>query len=376
MRKSFGIGWGLGFGAVAALVLGLWACGGRSVSGINGNNVDGSLRPDGTSGRDGTVRPDGGTVTDGSVRPDASQCEHGDTWSLEEVPIDAIDVLTSEAFGGPVSEGIGIRVRAVISVGGCDEPAGLTGEVGDSGQAFFLRASKWVYQGPRPCPELETQIPLFTLITPWSTGPVTVLDRNGQQQAQFGVRRCRQGADCYCNVWDGIPGEVGDSCEYDCQCSYPMTCVFDGDPTFPPQGRCFETCSTDADCAPGLGLVCQMGVLDAPEGVCERGDRSCHSDADCRAGFSCLPTDQDPSLKACQPTMPRDLTTDRCEDDCDCPAGYRCSDIYRARTCVIPCRGRFDCPETLCCGQWMDHEMYSGPICTECMDFAGSGSGR
>ena len=369
-----GAGWGMAalsglwiFALVAGI--GLSACGGRSVSGINQNQneQDGSVRQDGSPDTDGGLID--ADMTDGTVRPDAAGCEHGDSWSVVDVPIDDIRILTTEALGGPATEGIGVRIQALITIGGCEEPAGLIWEQDFGNQQIVLHASKWVYNGPRPCPEFEMQVPLFAAVSSWERGRWTVVDANSYLAADFGVRRCPQGEDCYCELWDGIPGDVGDSCHYDCQCSYPMTCVFDGAPTFPPQGHCYKTCSSDSDCSAEAGLTCQMGVLDAPEGVCVRGDRTCNNDSDCKPGFSCLPAQGDPSVKVCRPTMPEDLTTDRCEDDCDCPEGYKCSDVFRAKTCVIPCRGMFDCPGTLCCGMWLDHDLYSGPICTECMDY-------
>ncbi len=337
------------------LFLGWAACGARS--------LPGSELQDGSVGRE-VFRRECGDIWD------ATPCDiDGDKWSLRDAPIQALTVLTSQALDGPVPEGVSVRFRAVISVGGCDEPASLFWNVDSDAHKITLYAFVWAYQGGKVCPDREVLVPLFGEVSWQTRGTWTLSSVYRDLAVDFGMQRCPEGEDCSCRGWEGTPGDIGAHCAYDCHCTYPLTCVFGGRPTIPPQGRCYQTCSSDADCAPGLGLVCQVDVLDRPEGVCVRGDRSCTSDGDCRPGFSCLPTDQDPSLRACQPSMPAHVMSRFCMADCDCPDGYKCSDDpQQGNRCVIPCGGQFDCPGDLCCGLWLDHELYSGPFCTECTD--------
>ena len=107
-------------GTALAVVM-LDACGGRTLSGING---DAGPMGDGTvTHKDGTPNSDG-TLPDHFVPPPDSGpgcIAPGDAWKPVDVALDSIEVLTSEAYPDRIPEGVAIRIRARFSVGGCDE---------------------------------------------------------------------------------------------------------------------------------------------------------------------------------------------------------------------------------------------------------------
>jgi len=356
--------------AMAAIgLLAMAACGGRTLTGVtNTNQVRWDAGPDGHVWPDGHVFADGHIRPDGQVLPDANvQCQ-GDQWSLTQVPIQSVEVLTGQnTRWGAISEGIAIRLHTTVEVGGCDQLAAVTWA--QSNNTIDLYATVWTYQGQDLCPEALIVVSTYQAFSNLSPGAWTIEDgSNMTTMGQFRVRPCRNGEDCYCQVWDGIPGEEGASCRYDCQCSYPLQCVVDGmlDPMV--GGTCLRTCSTDSGCNPPRG--CNLDEQNEPVGVCSIDGHACTNDSDCRPGFSCKPLGDQPNTSWCQPTMETDALDQACHDDCDCPAGYSCAMTHArgGKTCQIKCRGELDCPmnQSLCCGEWHGNEYYPGPNCQQC----------
>jgi len=185
--------------------------------------------------------------------------------------------------------------------------------------------------------------------------------------ASFFVRECLLGEDCGCALWDGTPGGPGAFCHYDCQCEWPLSCLYEGMMPNPPEGTCARTCSVDADCAPTEH--CQTaGLEDAPEGICLAvHDHECGDvPGGCPAGWACeWRGGNDAGTYLCVPAMASGAIGMPCGTDCDCPAGYSCTehDDTGQRTCQIKCRGNGDCPDTSECdepGSWSMNQQVCG----------------
>lgn len=349
---------GLGPAALGA------GCGGRT---FWANDDDAGIDdPDAATDPDARVDPDASTDPDGGPPP---QCIEDEWWELIATPLDSVTVTSPHQMGGPgLSRGISARVKALVPVGGCDRLAAVQPTVEWATQRIHLASWVWRYHGPAACPEMIALVPemlVFRDLDPgtWSVWDEFSMDGPGAL-ARLEVQACRVGEDCACNLWDGIPGEIGASCHYDCQCAWPLSCLYEGmlDPEW--GGSCQQTCSTDADCP--LPSRCLFDVLDMPTGICTDWREGCSDHADCAAGHACRPLEDDPQLRYCQPEMTPDSIGVQCGDDCDCPAGYDCVvlDDTGMRHCQIPCRGNGDCPESLTCedpgGWWVNNRVCTG----------------
>lgn len=365
-------------GGVAAL-LGI-GCGGRTpwsnfnfnVNGnANGNaNVNHNSFPDaGTNANDGAVHHDG-HVPDGGV-----PCVEDDRWELVPVPISEITLMTWPDPGGAIPRGRAVRVTAWVEVGGCDRMGGVQAEQGQQ-RRIRLSAYIWEYQGNGICPDSLMIAPEVWEFRDLEAGQWRVRDAHPQAdpdtRLSFEVRECLDGEDCYCDLWLGIPGGPGESCQYDCMCEWPLVCVHEGMPSTDGMGYCYQTCSVDSDC--DLPHRCIWGWEDMAEGICDMSRAYCSGDLECAPGFGCLPGGTDPSHSFCQPTMDGNDVWTPCVDDCDCSEGSECvlSEQTMGYTCQIPCRGNGDCPEWMMCddlGWWYRNTLF----CTGFWDDGGPG---
>lgn len=355
----------------ALLALAAWAalvsCGGRSLGG-SPNDRDAALRPDATTRQDAAAGPDA------TARPDGgAQCQPNEWWELVPTPLESVTVLTQiPPEPGPaqdISVHISVRLEAFVRVGGpCEQMAGVSPmPLRNNLTEVHLQGYLWRYRGPASCPVQETLVPELLVLRDLQPGAWTVWDDfsmdgpgPNQPMASFTVRDCFPGEDCDCALWDGIPGVAGSSCRYDCQCEWPLACLYEGLVSDPMAGTCERSCSTDSDCP--LPEECNMGVLDMPDGICQgwrQQDECGPGVGDCPPGWSCEPFGGGLPVYLCVPAPTSVFPGDPCTDSCDCAAGFFCSqtDAAGARTCQIPCRGNGDCPEGLLCedpgGSWL-----------------------
>ncbi len=314
-------------------------CGGRSVSSVDNQNND-------NSNGNGNV-PDAAVIVDAGNPPDGgtTTCTEDDSWVLTAVPLSGITVLNPALGGNGIPEGVTVRVEVTVEFGGCDEMAGVQPEVFRQDNLVLLTGYVWRYQGTRSCPEiLMTGVERIALRR-LTAGTWELLDYmiNGPG-VPFQVRACDAAEDCQCDTWQGIPGDWGATCSYDCMCQQQLGCVMDG------SGGCYQTCSVTSDCpAP---LFCNDFLPQTSVGVCLTTGLldSCQSDADCAAGFACLPVEGQ-NYDWCQPAMDTDAMGMTCSVDCDCPDGFSCVSRPEdeAPTCQIKCRGNRDCPRPTAC---------------------------
>ncbi len=337
-------------------------CGGRTLWA----NPDGGTNStqDAATQRDSAVRPDAHVSPDGG----GQECQEGEWWELGPTALDSVTVTSPQLSGPGMPQGVAVRLKAMVTLRGCDRLAGVTPSADWTTQQITLSAYVWHYQGLEDCPSQLSQAPEMFALSDLEQGTWTVWDAFSPDGpgalASFHMGDCVQGQDCFCDAWDGVPGTAGSQCQYDCMCQWPLTCVYEGmmDPTW--GGTCQQTCSTDSDCP--LPYQCVWNVLDMPEGVCDFQRATCANDEDCAEGFACLPWDENPTQRFCQPDMDPDLIYTQCEDDCDCPVGYQCLEMDDAgmRYCQIPCRGNGDCPEYLTCedpgGWWQNNRTCGG----------------
>jgi hypothetical protein len=326
------------FATIIGCLLLAGGCGGRSVSIAenNNNDIDGSVTlQDAATPPDAGDRPDGGTVT----------CEGDDAWELMTVPLSGIVVLNPALGGGGIPQGVTVRVEVSVDFQGCDEMAGVQFEVFGADSLVLLTGYVWRYVGSRDCPfSADTGVERIALHR-LAPGTWELLDYmiNGPG-VPFVVRDCAAAEDCTCDTWQGIPGPWGTACDFDCMCEARLGCVMDG------SGGCYQTCSVTSDCP--IPLFCNDFLPQTSQGVCLTTGMldSCESNADCRAGFACIPApDQGPDW--CLPAMDIDHMGTTCAVDCDCPEGFSCVNRPEdeAPTCQIRCRGNLDCPRpTLC----------------------------
>jgi len=311
-------------------------CGGRSVSTAGNNNTNNNtMIPDGAVPTDAGDRPDGGTVT----------CEGDDAWELTTVPLSDIVVLNPALGGNGIPQGVTVRVEIEVMFGGCDEMAGVQYEVFGQDHLVLLTGYVWRYVGTRDCPDMvQTGVERIALRR-LPAGTWELLDYliNGPG-VPFLVRPCDPGEDCTCDTWQGVPGDWGAACDFDCMCEAQLGCVMDG------SGGCYQTCSVTADCP--VPLFCNDFLPQTSQGVCLSTGMldTCESNADCDPGFACLPL-PDQGFDWCQPAMDTDSIGTVCDVDCDCPDGFSCvgQRIGEAPTCQIRCRGNRDCPEPTFC---------------------------
>jgi hypothetical protein len=326
------------------------ACGGRSVSGVNGNGNDfPDGGPDSDAHRvDAIVFPDG-RPPDG-LPPDAWQpCEHDDAWWLEAVSLSEIQILNPMGGGDGIPEGVAVRIKAVVEVTGCDRMAGVRPHVDFDDKTVNLTGFVWRYNGDRACPSLLEYVPEYLSLPGLSPGDWDVYDFmiNGPS-TPFYVRPCLDGEDCHCYLWDGIPGEWGAQCSFDCMCKNRLDCNYEGDLT--DAGFCYQTCSVDMDCPPVL--FCHRDMLtDTPNGICMATGliQEC-VEGQCAPGFECQ-YNPDVGASICTAVMDADHIDTPCATDCDCPAGFACAEVsdIGMKTCQIMCRGNRDCPAGLFC---------------------------
>jgi hypothetical protein len=296
-------------------------------------------------------------------------CTEDEWWELAVTPLDNVIVTSPHQPGGPgLSQGISVRLQAIVPVSGCDRLAAVQPTVEWQSQQVHLASWVWRYHGPQDCPEVLELVPEMLVLRDIEPGDWTVWDEFSMDGpgalAEFHVEACRIGEDCGCALWDGIPGEAGASCYYDCQCAWPLSCVYEGmlDPEW--GGTCQQTCSVDADCP--LPSQCLLNVLDMPNGICSGWREDCEQQSDCPAGYDCRPLEDDPQYRFCQPDMEFDHNGDSCADDCDCPAGYDCliTNDIGMRSCHIRCRGNGDCPDYVTCedpgGYWVNNRICTG----------------
>ncbi len=343
---------------VAVFGLLLSGCGSRTVGGPI--YFDGSIRPD------GIVSLDGSPPTDGSPHRDAGAlCEPDTWWELVATPLESVTVLTQLPSDPGVDEGISVRLKATLLVSGCDRMAGVTPSADYDARRIHLLGYVWSYHGPAACPEVARLVPeifVFRYLYPglWDVVDDAYTGAPDQPLAGFGVRECPGSEDCFCDLWDGIPGGPNASCRHDCQCQWPMSCLYEGmmDPTF--GGSCQLTCSTSSDCT--APMYCLMDVMDAPEGICvgTRADECAPGQpSDCPSGRVCLwQGEAGDGAYLCVPGPTDVFPGQPCAEDCDCPAGFTCDilDDTEMRSCQIQCRGNGDCPDGLACddlGGWL-----------------------
>lgn len=337
-------------GAFVVSLLCLWfiagsGCGGRTVSGVNVNQNDDSGVPDAHIS-DGTVQPDS-SLSD-ALPPDAWQpCEYEDSWTLEPAILEEITVLNPMATGTGIPEGVSVRIKAMIPVTGCDRMAGVQYTMYGGGTEGIIELSGfvWRYEGDRPCPDMMQFVPEFFSFPGLSVGEWEVYDAliDGPPTL-FTVRTCMDGEDCYCDFWNGVPGDWGSSCNHDCMCQDELGCNYEGDTMNP--GVCYETCSVTADCP--VGLFCHHDMLsDTPNGVClTTGLIDECVEGGCEPGFECR-HNPEVGYRVCTAVMDPDYMDTPCEIDCDCPAGFSCLSLpyFDNKTCQIMCRGNQDCPD-------------------------------
>lgn len=319
-------------------------CGGRT---IWASWEDGGLE-------DGAGIPDSGTRLDATVRPDANvTCEDPAQWEPLAVPLDRIEVLNPQWGGGGIPQGVAVRITAELTYTGCDEMAGIQAQVFPEDRTVLLTGFVWRYLGTRPCPFLASTGTEHFALADLPPGEFTVSDYlvNGPG-TPFVIRPCASGEDCFCERWQGIPGDWGTACDFDCMCAAPLGCNYEGMVNMGPQ--CYETCSVSSDCP--ATLFCNEGFLpQTPEGICLSTGLidACEGDADCPPGHTCEP-DSAAGYDLCVATMATQPMGRTCTSDCDCPAGYSCvaDPIAFAPSCQIRCRGNRDCPLGTFCDAW------------------------
>lgn len=320
---------------------GLGGCGGRTFYSSWDSGVD---TPDAALVPDSAVRPDA------SVRPDAGEdCADPATWEAVPTPLDSITVVNVGPAGG-VPAGVAVRIAVELTYTGCDEMGGVQAQVFPNDQAVILTGYVWRYTGTRECPySASTGREVFSLpdlvAGEWDIADYLV---NGPF-IPFEVLPCGPNRDCECDRWQGIPGEWGAACDFDCMCEDALDCNLEGQGNMGPQ--CFQTCSVSADCP--QPLFCNEGFLpQTPSDVCMSTGLldACTGDTDCPAGHACRP---DPVLaeNVCVAAMATQPIGRPCDSDCECPAGYSCVAEPDAFTpsCQIRCRGNRDCPEGTRC---------------------------
>jgi hypothetical protein len=312
-------------------------CGGRSVSSVDNQNNNNSSIPDAAVPADAGDRRDGGTTT----------CEGEDAWELTPVPISNVAVLNPALGGDGIPEGVTVRVEVTVDFTGCDEMAGVQHEIFGPDRLVLLTGYIWRYVGTRSCPFLAQSAVERVALRRLPAGTWELLDYmiNGPG-IPFDVRPCGPTEDCTCDTWPGTPGDWGATCDFDCMCAAPLGCVMDG------SGGCYQTCSVTADCP--LPLFCNEFLPQTSQGVCLSTGliESCLSDADCAAGFACLPV-PDLGYDWCQPAMDTDYIGTTCAVDCDCPRGFSCVRLRsdEAPSCQIRCRGNQGCPRPTACDE-------------------------
>lgn len=309
-------------------------CGGRSVSATHNQNNNATI-PDAAVVTDAGDRLDSGTVT----------CDEDDAWELTMVPLTDIVVLNPALGGDGIPEGVTVRVEVTVSFGGCDEMAGVQHDVFGQDLLVLLTGYVWSYVGSRSCPHLaQTGVERIALRR-LPAGTWELLDYliNGPG-LPFDVRPCDAGEDCNCDTWQGVPGDWGSACDFDCMCEARFGCVMDG------SGGCYQTCSVSPDCP--VPQFCNDFLPQTSQGVCMSTGllETCQSDADCDPGFACLPV-PDQGFDWCQPAMDTDYVGAPCAVDCDCPGGFSCvtQQTGDEPTCQIKCRGNRDCPHPTTC---------------------------
>ena len=271
---------------------------------------------------------------------------------------------------------IRLQVRAVF--GGCDKPGNLDWFIDPDAHMILLWSGYWKYMGTgRACPRTSWEFKRYAVLPSYtlSRGLWTVRDGNYPDEPDLGsfrIGHCPSGEDCQCQQGNGGMGQTGDPCIYDCECAYPAVCVHDGfDNPSPYYGECHVTCSTDGDCP--SDEHCENFVTgafdpdDPSRGICVPGRDECMSSQDCPLGYACQPSTN--GIRTCVFAVGAQYSGTPCQDDCSCPPGYRCRDVGNGqRQCLIGCFSQADCPGDLCCGDWLAPNLYSGPVCTECMD--------
>ncbi|MFH2008968.1 MAG: hypothetical protein ABI333_20430 [bacterium] len=313
----------------------LTGCGGRSVAG-NYNGSDAGTNPaDAAVIPDAAVRPDGGIV----------DCEFRDHWELTAAPLADIVVLNPQYGGNGIPQGVAVRVETTVSFTGCDELAGVQAELHPQDLTVLVAAYVWHYTGDRDCPSaLKTGIERFAFPRlPAGNWEIWDYMINGPG-VPFYIRDCSAGEDCFCDAWQGIPGDWGAACDFDCMCTERLDCVMDG------SGGCYQTCSVTADCLPPL--FCNEMLPQTSQGVCLSTGLldSCIVDTDCAPGYACLPVEGE-NYNWCRAAMDRNRLWDPCEADCECDPGFSCVKTRPdgTRSCQIRCRGNQDCPRGTRC---------------------------
>lgn len=319
----------------------LVGCGGRNLGQTNTNdNRNGDRRDGSLPGRDGAV------PADAWVLPDSGVCEDGDWWELRATPLTSITVLNPQLGGDGIPSGVTVRVETVVNVTGCDELAGVQAEVHPADRTVILAGYVWKYHGPEVCPHESRDQPEYLAFEELVAGQWSLMDiLPNDPGVPFWIRPCGPNEDCECNSWQGVPGDWGTTCDYDCMCQGGLGCGYDeATPT------CYQTCSVTADCP--IPLFCNFFLPQSAQGVCMSTGMldSCQSDTDCAAGFDCLPV-EGTGYDWCQPAMATQPVGRPCGFDCDCPAGYVCAqtDDTMQRFCQIRCRGNQDCPAGMVC---------------------------
>ncbi|MDY0004177.1 MAG: hypothetical protein RBU30_22955 [Polyangia bacterium] len=335
-------------------------CGGRTPW---GTWQDAGPGQDAAPPRDSTVPRDSGP------QPDSGVCEEDEWWELFATPAQEANVLSPHGWlSEGMPQGISVRLKVDVAVGGCNRLAGVRVSLDWEARQVHVMPYLWVYHGTDYCSDVLRLEPEILALPDLEPGGWTVWDDhawNGPTLlTSFRVRECMDGEDCQCYLWDGVPGSHGDQCRYDCQCSWPLGCVYEGmvDPEW--GGSCTQTCSVDSDCP--LPMKCIFYAFDVPEGFCAMEREACTADSECPDGHTCQPGPYDNNKNYCQPAMEVLWEVLRCTDDCDCPWGYACTSTSdtMTRSCQIPCRGNGDCPEYLVCDEpgsyWMDIQVCSG----------------
>lgn len=309
-------------------------CGGRSVSSAENQNNGNTTTPDGSVPMDAGDRPDGGTTP----------CDVDDAWQLMATPLSSITVLNPALGGNGIPQGVTVRVEVEVDYTGCDQMAGVQFDIFPQDLLVLLTGYVWRYEGSADCPHgLQTGVERIAL-PELTAGDWELLDSLiNSPGVPFWVRPCTAAEDCTCDSWQGVPGDWGATCEYDCMCAPELGCVMDG------SGGCYQTCSVTSDCP--LPLFCNDFLPQTSTGVCLSTGllESCTSDADCAAGYACL---AEPELGlVCLAAMDPDHRGTPCVVDCDCAQGFACVTLRPGEppSCQIKCRGNRDCPRTTTC---------------------------
>jgi len=129
--------------AISLPVALLVACGGRTMGGGQIHH-DAGLHPD------ASVGPDAAPLSDASVGPDGGPtCQEDTWWVLLPTPVATVDVLTEAPPQSGTPQGVTVRLRAMVPVGGCDQMAGVTAyqePQDDQGGVIHLQSWVWQYQ--------------------------------------------------------------------------------------------------------------------------------------------------------------------------------------------------------------------------------------